>query len=154
VLDKRGLAGQHIFEHIRREVETHTRVGEDGKVHGRPRWTWDTWPVEGLFVHPRTKLLCYEARSRYRRPKGETDFRRALSRFFVADMTLTMEIANIRIDSRRLWRKQGDHWFIHFYEPAPPGEIDGQGRYRWIRAKQAGKRELWAARDMLARPPF
>lgn len=80
-LDKRTTAGQHIWDHVLMEVETHTHLGPDGKtVYPAPRWRWldeqNRTPVGGLYVHPRTRLLCsapgyYEvARKRRAREKA------------------------------------------------------------------------------------
>lgn len=66
-LDKRSLTGLHIWDHVKYEVEIHTYLGPDGKtVYPCPRWRWVTAanqaPVAGLYVHPRTGLLCYKPR--------------------------------------------------------------------------------------------
>lgn len=69
-LDKRSLTGIHIWDHIKTEVEMHAFLGEDGKtLYHRQRFSSHLWPVVGLYVHPRTRLLCYKAdtRPRYRR---------------------------------------------------------------------------------------
>jgi hypothetical protein len=55
-LDKRKVTGRHIFVHVDDMVERHCFIGVDGRV-----WTtaWDgDRPVSGMYVHPRTGLLC------------------------------------------------------------------------------------------------
>jgi hypothetical protein len=63
-LDNRTMSGRHIWTHVYQEVEVHTYLGADGKVYPCPRWRWvsekNRWPVSGLYVHPRTGLLCYK----------------------------------------------------------------------------------------------
>jgi hypothetical protein len=60
-LDNRSLSGRHIINHILWDVEQHTRLGGDGRVYsGR----WSQLPVRGLYVHPRTRLLCDTRKSR------------------------------------------------------------------------------------------
>ena len=56
-LDKRKTTGIHIFDHVKWEVEQNCFVGEDGKVYQRRYRRTD--PVSGLYVHPRTGLLCW-----------------------------------------------------------------------------------------------
>ena len=58
VLDKRSLTGRHIWVHIRQEVKVDCLVGADGKIYSDPRY--EPWyPVKGLYVHPRTRILSY-----------------------------------------------------------------------------------------------
>ncbi|MFN7931188.1 MAG: hypothetical protein U0Y68_25320 [Blastocatellia bacterium] len=58
-LDFRKTTGRHIFEHVQRYVSLHCTVGEDGKIYELTGWRPDI-PVEGLYVHPRTGLLCWK----------------------------------------------------------------------------------------------
>jgi hypothetical protein len=67
-LDKRSLTGLHIWDHIKSEVNTHTRLAPDGKtVYPKAtRFSYaDDYPVDGLYVHPTTGLLRYAPRRRY-----------------------------------------------------------------------------------------
>lgn len=62
-LDKRSITGLHIWDHVKHEVEVHTYLGEDGRtVYACPKFSWlrekDRSPIGGLYVHPRTGLLC------------------------------------------------------------------------------------------------
>lgn len=64
-LDKRTVSGLHIWDHVLLEVETHTYLGADGKtVYPCPKFQWvdarKETPIAGLYVHPRTGLLCYK----------------------------------------------------------------------------------------------
>jgi hypothetical protein len=76
-LDKRTVAGLHIWDHVAHEVETHTYLGTDGKtVYRQPRWrgTNEGVPVGGLYVDPRSGLLCaapgyYERERRWYRAR-------------------------------------------------------------------------------------
>lgn len=63
-LDKRSITGQHIFDHIRMEVEQHCWMGVSGTVYARGRYRTPDHPVDGLYVHPFTHLLCYAKRQR------------------------------------------------------------------------------------------
>jgi hypothetical protein len=58
-LDDRKTTGRHIFEHVEREVALNCYLGADGKVYQHDSWLKDR-PVSGLYVHPRTKLLCWK----------------------------------------------------------------------------------------------
>jgi hypothetical protein len=148
-LDRRSLTGLHIFDHIEQEVEKHTRFGVDGKIYGHRHWSgWD-WPVNGLYAHPRTGLLCYKARPKYRWSRSEREFRAALRRFGIdwGDPKV------YRIDGLHLWEKRGDLWFINFYRESR--ERSGESVQRkWVVRKQAGKKEIWKVRTLLERDPY
>lgn len=58
-LDFRKTIGRHIFEHVQGIVSLHCSMGEDGKIYELTGWRPDR-PVEGLYVHPRTGLLCWK----------------------------------------------------------------------------------------------
>lgn len=58
-LDFRKTTGRHIFEHVQRAVELHCYIGEDGKIYDQPGWKTPRL-VQGLYVHPRTRLLCWK----------------------------------------------------------------------------------------------
>lgn len=151
-LDRRSLTGLHIFDHIKLEVDTHTRFGVDGRIYGQGRWYSRDDPVEGLYVHPRTGLLCNVPRTKYRwNEEGEREFRVALKRFGI--YTFGADLRAYRIDGLRLWEKRGGHWFINFYREPRTGDFD-PSRRQWLRRKQAGKKEMWKVRELLERDPF
>ena len=141
-LDRRSVTGNHVFEHIKWEVETKTVLGKDGEVH-RSEWKRGYRAgdlVDGLYVHPITGVLCYKEpvswRSRWKAKK----------RKFRGDF---------------LWREEGKHdqafvkvnglWFLVTYVPlgrdhAPPAaykqlnprltfsvrqRVDEDTRYYW-----------------------
>ena len=56
-LDSRSLTGQHIFDHIRWEVELDAWLGDDGRLYQKRRWGTIKL-VSGLYVHPVTRLLA------------------------------------------------------------------------------------------------
>ena len=60
-LDFRKTTGRHIFEHVQQAVELHCYIGEDGKIYDQPCWKTPCL-VQGLYVHPRTRLLCWKGR--------------------------------------------------------------------------------------------
>lgn len=62
-LDRRGLAGYHIWTHLKWEIETKTYL-QDGKVLYRDHG--GTLEVTGYYVHPETGLVCYKERPRRR----------------------------------------------------------------------------------------
>ena len=58
-LSKRNLTGQHIWEHVRLEVEVHCFIGEDGKVYRKEaHFGKNTEVYKGLYVHPTMGVLC------------------------------------------------------------------------------------------------
>lgn len=57
-LDKRKTTGLHVFDHIEQEVKQHCFTGQDGGIYSY-RGYGAPIPVYGLYVHPRTRLLCW-----------------------------------------------------------------------------------------------
>jgi hypothetical protein len=63
-LDRRSVAGSHIWDHVMWEIETDCYIGEDRVVYSnRRRYLHGDGPVRGLYVHPKTGLIR-EQRSR------------------------------------------------------------------------------------------
>ena len=57
-LDRRSLSGLHIWDHVRREIETDCFVGEDRLAYSnRGAYRMCEVPVDGLYVHPKTGLI-------------------------------------------------------------------------------------------------
>lgn len=76
-LDRRSLAGYHIWTHLQYEIETKTFM-ENGKVYGYGRRGGTATEVNGFYVDPVSGLVCYkEAESlrkwaaRWRREKDK-----------------------------------------------------------------------------------
>jgi hypothetical protein len=71
-LDKRSVSGQHIWDHVRSEVDEHPYV-LNGQLMRRPSYG-SIRRVEGLYVHPVSGLLCWAPTRRYRfRPRIDPD---------------------------------------------------------------------------------
>jgi len=74
-LDQRSLSGIHIWGHVKSEVELYPVIRRDGVICRGYRFHWHgdpLTPLQGLYVHPRTGILCYieERTKRYRRPEN------------------------------------------------------------------------------------
>ncbi len=72
-LDFRTVSGLHIWDHVKHEVELHCEERADRKVYRKGvghYYHLSQAPISGMYVHPRTGLLCYakETRRRYRKP--------------------------------------------------------------------------------------
>lgn len=67
-LDSRKVTGNHVFEHVDCLVELKVRIGEDGNPYDVPT---GTIPVSGLYVDPRTGLLCWEEHKKKATPEKE-----------------------------------------------------------------------------------
>jgi hypothetical protein len=109
-LDKRTVAGLHIWDHVAHEVETHTYLGADGKtVYPCPRWRWvseeNKMPVSGLFVHPRTGLLC-AAPSAYEQMRRRRRHHQA------------RPVTEIRLDADRRLEQIAGIWYESHYRTA------------------------------------
>jgi hypothetical protein len=63
-LDRRGITGSHIWDHVRWEIETDCYIGPDRLAYSNRRHGGrGDWPIIGLYVDPRTGLI------REQRPK-------------------------------------------------------------------------------------
>lgn len=58
-LDSRKVTGQHIFDHVKWEVESDPVIGEDGKIYKSYPHYGERPLLQGLYVDPRTGLLCW-----------------------------------------------------------------------------------------------
>jgi hypothetical protein len=67
-LDRRSVAGSHIWDHVISEIATDCYVGNDCLVYSNYRRFLGTEdPVDGLYVHPKTGLIREQRRRRRRR---------------------------------------------------------------------------------------
>ena len=92
-LDNRKTTGRHIFEHVEGEVMANC-YEEGGAVWGYNGWGGRPEPVHGLYVHPRTGLLCWTQDNRYKKPKEKK------------------EITRIFIGRRKSYIRQSGIWYI------------------------------------------
>lgn len=64
-LDRRSVAGAHIWDHVMWEIETDCHIGSDRLAYSnRRRWLSIEVPVDGLYVHPMTGLVREQRRRR------------------------------------------------------------------------------------------
>jgi len=70
-LDDRKVTGRHVFEHVDDEVETHALIGDDGELY-KMRYGGELAPVYGLYVDPRTGLLCWSDRKPWWRERRKS----------------------------------------------------------------------------------
>ena len=73
-LDRRSVSGSHIWDHVMREIEIDCYIGDDGLAYSNDRTYMgraSDYPIEGIYVHPKTKLIREQsyARIRWRRRK-------------------------------------------------------------------------------------
>jgi len=133
-LDSRKVTGQHIFDHVEWEVELHPLVGEDGKIYESYPHYRERALLQGLYVDPRTGLLCWAERNG-RKPREEKK-----------------EAVLITIDSRKHYIKQNGVWYIAELKydfdaeeselHLPIFEADDRGRWGILQKKQCNTREL------------
>jgi hypothetical protein len=95
-LDKRKATGQHIFDHAKDMVETNCFIGANGKIH-RLRWGSEE-EVYGLYVHPRTGLLCRALRPTKRELKRKR--------------LLAEEVTRLDVDDDMGYRKHEGIWYL------------------------------------------
>jgi hypothetical protein len=80
-LDVRKVTGRHIFDHLRRMVETDCSIGADRKVYADPYG----YEVTGFYVHPRTKLLCLATRPSARERRKRRLMQQEIDEFRIDD---------------------------------------------------------------------
>ena len=57
-LDKRSLAGRHIWTHVWEYVEKDVEFGFDGHIYPKPiHRIGEIWRVHGMYIHPKTGIL-------------------------------------------------------------------------------------------------
>jgi hypothetical protein len=165
-LDSRSLTGQHIFDHIRWEVEQATWIGTDGRVYRKRRWLWID-EVSGLYVHPVSRLLCHAPEPRHRFRNGAfSKAKAALGRFGIA-VADAEGVRRYRVDGLRVWERRPSGWFVHTYRYVPEQLVrvltrsDGREvpiystpRYERAATKQAGRKEIQSARRLLEQDPI
>jgi hypothetical protein len=165
-LDSRSLSGQHIFDHIRWEVEREAWIGADGRLYHKRRWG-SIELVDGLYVHPLTGILSCKPESR-RGWRGDAflEARAALRRLGI-DAVTAGDVRRYRIDGLRVWERRDCGWFLHVYRYVPEQvvrvlrrsdgsemPIYGTARYERVATKQASKKEIRAARELLPQDPI
>lgn len=141
-LDERSITGRHLFEHLRWEVTLDGVEGDDGKVYHATRWPWGDDRVRGLYVHPRTGLLCWTP-PLSARERREWAAPAEATRVPVTETSSYVRIAGI--------------WYYAEYEVVPPprGRVpvgppewvwyqDGPRWMHLLRKRQCGAKELRA----------
>ena len=73
-LDSRKVTGRHIFEHVQWEVELHPVIGEDGKIYKSYPHYGERPLLQGLYVDPRTGLLCWAEQEELAPPPREITY--------------------------------------------------------------------------------
>jgi hypothetical protein len=115
-----GLQGDHLWMHIKWEVEINC-FERDGHVLAQPRYFRRDVEVCGLYVHPRTGLLCYKERPAKR--LKETTY--ALNRIELAE--------------NEEYRKINGLWY---YQKFVRRDLAGPPVLELIQKKQLNRREL------------
>ena len=92
---------------------------------------------------------------------------RAALRGLGVDASSVADIRRYRVDGLRVWERQDGGWFIHTYRYVPEQlvrvitrsdgrevPIYGTARYERVATKQASKKEIREARQILERDPL
>lgn len=129
-IDARSTVGKHLMDHARLEVEQTCRLDADGKpvmLSGRNRLRRLGWiRPEGLYVHPRTGLLCFRPEiDRYGWPEHSDD----------------SPDTQLRHDGHFL-RKLGGVWYDVEARAAGPRDLDYDFRWNHVGYFAASKRQL------------
>ena len=116
-----GLHGDHLWMHIRWEVEIHC-FERDGRVFARQRYFYGDMEVSGLYVHPRTRFLCCRlpaSRPRLKKQGAPLD--------------------RIEIAEHEEYRKINGIWY---YQKFVRLDVAGPPILELVRKKQLNRREL------------
>ena len=164
-LDSRSLTGQHIFDHIRWEVELDAWLGEDGRLYHKRRWGTIEL-VTGLYVHPVTGLLAMKPERRWAFDFAAFQKAQAALRTFGITASTAHDVRLFRIDGLRVWECRDSGWFIHIYRRVPVQlvrvitrsdgrevPIFGSAHLERTATKQASKKEIRDAQPLLRRDP-
>jgi hypothetical protein len=104
-LDVRKVTGLHIFQHLEQMVDLSCFEDEDGRVCSYNRFRWMVYgylEVEGLYVHPRTRLLQFAPRA------NRTERRQQYLQ--------KKEVVGFWIDKTRAYRLLNDIWYVVTYK--------------------------------------
>lgn len=165
-LDDRSLTGQHIFDHIRWEVEQDAWIGDDGRLYHKRGWGVIEL-VTGLYVHPLNRLLCCRPeRGWASRGTAFVKAQTALRVFGIVSST-AQDIRRYRVDGLLVWEHRDGCWFIHTYRYVPAQlvrvitrsdgrdvHLYGSPHYERAATKQAAKKEIRDAQTLLRRDPL
>lgn len=165
-LDSRSLTGQHIFDHIRWEVEQEAWIGDDGRLYQKRR-LGTIELVNGLYVHPLNRLLCCRPERRWASRDAEFLHAQVALRVFGILSSTAQDIRRYRVDGARVWERRESGWFVHTYRHVPAQlvrvitrsdgrdvPIYGSPYYERAATKQASKKEIRAAQTLLRRDPL
>ena len=140
--------------------------GDDGRVYRKPRWGVIA-QVNGLYVHPVTRLLCCKPERRSAcRDAAFLHAQTALQSLGMSAST-ARDIRRYRVDGLRVWEQRDSGWFIHTYRLVPEQlirmiirtdwrevPIYESARYERVATKQASKNEIRGAQRLLQRDPL
>jgi hypothetical protein len=165
-LDSRTLTGQHIFDHIRWEVETEPWVDENSRLYRKRHWGTIEL-IDGLYVHPVTRLLCYKPKRALGVGGGTFLKAQTALRAFGISASTGREIRRYRVDGQRVWEHREVGWFIHVYRFVPEQlvrvmtrtdgreiPIYGAAHYERVAIRQASKKEIRDALPLLEGDPL
>lgn len=127
-LDKRKVTHSHVIDHALQWIEVHAYLGVDGQYHGRGGYR--PAPVDGIFVHPDTGLVCRQKRREKPAEKRE--------------------IRQINLSDLESYEKLGGFWYFVRYRKTTPEERGvGHGDHIRVSKRQIGGKELRDLREKL-----
>lgn len=144
-LDKRKTTGIHIFDHVKTEVEQDCFVGADGKVYRRRYRRTDL--VSGLYVHPRTGLLCWsDTKSYWQRSLAEKRAERKRQTEWRVPISGTRHYVNLN----GIWYVADIERYTRSHRPAEEEAKmtlveEGQTTWRVANKRQCSRKALKAA---------
>jgi hypothetical protein len=153
-LDKRKATGLHVFQHVEFEVALHCFEAEDGKIYDREKMNRHEHPVKGLYVHPRTRLLCWKEPVSWQRHQRAEQAKKPIRRVPIGGNQQYIKLKSI-------WYVGEMETYNHTQkikgEPRP-NELFTEGGTVWrvIRKRQCNSKELKAAglkNDPIAEQP-
>lgn len=124
-----GMHGDHIWGHIKGIVQTDVIMGADGEWYFGGSWMRYPRKIAGLYVSPRTGILCYRTEKSWRTTARERLKREAAAR------------EEIRISENEHLKKINGCWFREVYG-WKKNEVTGDSYLALILKKQLNKKEL------------
>lgn len=128
-LDNRTVSGRHIWTHVFGEVIEHCEIREDGKVYEKRNrhYPYDT-PIEGLYIHPVSRILCYKEVIPWRKKFPQTNYKlmKLIESYGYQFDRCTPKFVQknwIVVDELRLLEKIGEVWKIHTFKQLDPLEV-------------------------------
>lgn len=152
-LDKRKATGKHIFDHVDDMVEKNCLIGADGRAYATD-WRGNR-PLSGMYVHPRTGLLCEAPRETKRERERRRRLAEPITRLDLGDNTAYQlyETVWYRVKLKPMFVDWRSHTPTMVWDIFRKKHVSLSWGWNWVATekKQCNRDELKEVRRLLAK---